>query len=68
MKKIKNILYIVGVDCLILFFALTLAVNLIELLQPVYKALLDMFLGIIVFFICKDITIILMKEIIEHEI
>ena len=66
MNKIKNILYIIGVNLLIIFFALTLATNLIELLQPIYKALADMILGIVTFFICKDITLILIKEAIDE--
>jgi hypothetical protein len=62
MNKIKTILYIIGIDLLIILFALTLATNLIELLQPIYKALANMILGMIVYFICKDITKILIKE------
>ena len=65
MNKLKDILYILMVDSLIIFFALTFAVNVIELLHPIYKAILDMILGIFTFFICKDITKILIKEVKE---
>lgn len=65
MKVFKDILYIIGVNCLILFFVLTFAINVIELLHPIYKAILDMILGIFTFFICKDITKILIKEVKE---
>lgn len=63
MKKIKDLIYIIGINCLIIFFVLTLAVNIIELLNPIVKAILDMLLGIITFYICKDITKILIKEV-----
>lgn len=62
MNKIKTILYIIGIDLLIILFGLTFATNFIELLQPIYKALANMILGVIVYFICKDITKILIKE------
>jgi hypothetical protein len=65
MQKIKDILYILGVNCLIIFFALNIGVNLIELLHPIPKTALDMILGIITYFICKDITKILIKEVKE---
>jgi len=65
MNKIKDILYIVGVNCLIIFFALNIGVNLIELLHPIPKTALNMILGIITYFICKDITKILIKEVKE---
>ena len=65
MQKIKDILYILGVNCLIIFFALNIGVNLIELLQPIPKTILDMILGIITYFICKDMTKILIKEVKE---
>ena len=63
MKKIKEILYIIGVNCMIIFLSLTLAVNFIELLNPIPKAIINMILGIITFYVCKDITKILIKEV-----
>lgn len=65
MNKVKDLLYILMVNCLIIFFILTFAVNVIELLHPIYKAILDMILGNFTFFICKDITKILIKEVKE---
>ena len=65
MNKIKTLLYIIGINLLIILFALTTAVNFIEQLQPILKALLDMILGLITYFICKDITKILIKEAME---
>ncbi len=65
MNKIKNLLYIIGVNCLMIFFALTIATNLIEMLHPIYKAIIDMILGVITYFACKDMTKILIKEVKE---
>jgi len=63
MKKIKDLVYIIGVNCLIVFFSLSLAINIVELLNPILKVIIDMLLGIITFYICKDITKILSKEV-----
>ena len=65
MNKIKDLLYILMVNGLIIFFILTLAVNIIERLNPIYKGIIDMALGIATYFICKDITKILIKEVKE---
>ena len=65
MNKLKDLLYILIVNGLIIFFILTLAVNIIEMLNPIYKAIIDMALGIATYFICKDITKILIKEVKE---
>ena len=65
MNKLKDLLYILIVNGLIIFFILTLAVNIIERLNPISKAIADMTLGIITYFICKDITKILVKEVKE---
>jgi len=65
MKKIKDILYIIGVNGMIIFFALTLVVNVFEKMNPIPKAILTMILGVITFYICKDITKILEKEVLE---
>lgn len=65
MNKLKDLLYILIVNGLIIFFILTLAVNVIENLNPIYKAIIDMALGIATYFICKDITKILVKEVKE---
>ena len=65
MNKLKDLLYILIVNGLIIFFILTLAVNVIENLNPIYKAIIDMALGIATYFICKDITKILIKEVKE---
>jgi hypothetical protein len=65
MNKIKDILYIIVVNSLIIFFMLTIATNIVELLNPIYKAMIDMILGVIAYFVCKDITEILIKEVKE---
>lgn len=63
MKLFKEMIYILGINCLIIFFSLSLAINLIELLNPIIKVIIDMLLGIVTFYICKDITKILTKEV-----
>lgn len=65
MNKLKDILYIVMVNSLIVFFILAIATNVVELLSPIYKAIIDMILGIATFYLCKDITKILIKEVKE---
>lgn len=65
MNRVKDLLYILIVNCLIIFFILSFATNVVEMLNPIYKAIVDMVLGIITFYLCKDITRILMKEVRE---
>lgn len=61
-KRIKEILFIIGLNCMIIFINLTIAINLVELCQSTLRIITDMILGAMTFFICKRVTKILLME------
>lgn len=65
-KKIEDILYLVGANATVIFIALVFETNIIEMLNPIFKAIIDMILGIAVLRICKKLTKIIMKDIKEQ--
>ena len=63
MQKIKEIFYIVMINLLIILFALSLAANVFELFNKIYRIIATMSTGVLTFWICKDVTKILKKEV-----
>lgn len=65
-EKIEDILYLVGANVMVIFLALVFETNIIEMLNPILKAIIDMILGIAVLRICKKLTKIIIKDIKER--
>ena len=63
MQRIKEIFYIIMINLLIILFALSLAANVFELFNKIYRIIATMLTGILTFLICKDVTKILIKEV-----
>ena len=65
-EKIEDILYLLGANAMVIFIALVFETNVIEMLNPILKAIIDMILGIAVLRICKKLTKIIIKDIKEQ--
>lgn len=65
-EKIEDILYLLGANVMVIFLALVFETNIIEMLNPIFKAIIDMILGIAVLRICKKLTKIIIKDIKEQ--
>lgn len=65
-EKIEDILYLLGANAMVIFLALVFETNIIEMLNPIVKAIINMILGIAVLRICKKLTKIIIKDIKEQ--
>lgn len=66
MKKIGNIIFIILVNMMIIFFFWTLSVNILK--TSIISTLIVMSLGIFSYLICKRLTKILNEERKENEL
>lgn len=62
MNKLKFYFYSSIICFLIIFFGIGLAASVIELLPKIIKIIIDMLIGIGIYYLCKDIFKILREE------